>query len=78
MSSVVSPSHALFFHGSSLLSSACYVGYWGSDTRRVFCRVSLACLVLSWFLITFKLLLLRFSSVGVIVGDDDDDDDDCE
>ena len=64
------------------LSSACYVGYWGSDTRRVFCRVSLACLVLSWFLITFKLLLLRFSSVGVIVGDndddDDDDDDDCE
>ena len=42
--------------------------------------VSLACLVVSCPLITFKLLLLRFSSVGVIVGDDDDDDDDddCE
>ena len=43
-------------------------------------RVSLACLVLPWPLITFKLLLLRFSSVGVIGGggggggggDDDD------
>ena len=31
-------------------------------------RVSLSCLVLSWPLITFKLLLRRFSSVGVISG----------
>ena len=53
-----------------------------TEDTRVFLpsRVSLACLVLPWPLITFKLLLLKFSSVGVIVGDnddDDDDDDDC-
>ena len=78
------PSRASFFHEpvfpfKRLLRRLLGFRHATEDTRvSLPSRVSLACLVLPWPLITFKLLLLRFSSEGVIVGDNDDDDDDCE